>query len=147
MNRYDYEKLRRLGGEFLKAVERLKDLASLKPEEFLADAHKVSSAKYNFVVAIEAAIDIGQHIISRNRWPYPEEYADVFRTLAEKGVVGEETLPDLIRMVRFRNRLVHLYWAVDDGEVYRILIEKLGDLELLGKELFRYTGVHLSEED
>lgn len=146
MNRYDYEKLGRLGSEFLKALEQLKNLASLSRDEFLADPHKVSSAKYNFIVAIEAAIDIGQHIISRNRWPHPEEYADVFKRLAEKGVVEEATLPDLINMVRFRNRLVHLYWAVSDEEVYRILTEKLGDLECLVETLLRHTGIRSTQE-
>ncbi len=32
-------------------------------------------------------------------------------------------------MVRFHNRVVHLYWDVDDATVYRILQENLNDFE------------------
>jgi len=32
-------------------------------------------------------------------------------------------------MVSFRNRVVHLYWEVDDNTMYRILQDNLGDFE------------------
>jgi uncharacterized protein YutE (UPF0331/DUF86 family) len=32
-------------------------------------------------------------------------------------------------MARFRNRLVHLYWKIDDERLWQILTESLGDLE------------------
>jgi len=32
-------------------------------------------------------------------------------------------------MARFRNRLVHVYWDVDDRRVVEYLQESLGDLE------------------
>jgi len=35
----------------------------------------------------------------------------------------------LKKMASFRNRLVHLYWEVDNRTVYRILQENLGDFE------------------
>ena len=35
----------------------------------------------------------------------------------------------LRQMVGFRNRVVHLYWDVDDATVYRIVQENLGDFE------------------
>jgi uncharacterized protein YutE (UPF0331/DUF86 family) len=38
-------------------------------------------------------------------------------------------MPMLRQMVSFRNRVVHLYWDVDDATVYRILQENLGDFE------------------
>lgn len=43
--------------------------------------------------------------------------------------------------MRFRNRLVHLYWEVDDGEVYRILTTRLDDLERFLKEIGQYIGL------
>ena len=38
-------------------------------------------------------------------------------------------LPTLRQMVSFRNRVVHLYWEVDDLTVYRIVRENLDDFE------------------
>ena len=38
-------------------------------------------------------------------------------------------MPTLRQMVSFRNRVVHLYWNVDDAVVYHILQENLSDFE------------------
>ncbi len=104
-------------------------LARMTEEEFSRDVHKVSSAKYNFIVAIEAAIDIANHIISRNRMRAPEDYADTFQVLAEAGIIELDFALELAKMARFRNRLVHVYWKIDDKQVYHILCTKLEDIE------------------
>jgi len=36
-------------------------------------------------------------------------------------------------MARFRNRLVHLYWEIEDARVHQYLQEGLGDLEGFGE--------------
>ena len=36
-------------------------------QDFKKDSHKQSSAKYNFIEAIEAAIDIANHLILKKR--------------------------------------------------------------------------------
>ena len=46
----------------------------------------------------------------------------------EHGVFGKEQGLRFIQMIRFRNRIVHLYQEVDDGRVYQILQEDLGDI-------------------
>jgi len=38
-------------------------------------------------------------------------------------------------MARFRNRLVHLYWEVEDRLVYQYLQESLGDLEQFARAI------------
>ena len=77
--------------------------------------------------AIEAAIDLSNHAISRLGLRSAEDYADAFRVLAEKGAFSDELLERLIQMARFRNRLVHFYFKMDDETVVRILRENLGD--------------------
>jgi uncharacterized protein YutE (UPF0331/DUF86 family) len=49
--------------------------------------------------------------------------------LHEEGIIADEFLPTLRQMVRFRNRLVHLYWDVDDEIVYEVLRKNLSDFE------------------
>ena len=66
---------------YLEGLKRLRELASLEEEAFLADPHKVASAKYHLVICIEAAIDLCNHVIARNRWRVPEDYADTFRVM------------------------------------------------------------------
>jgi len=79
-----------LSSEVLSALQRLEDLRKLSEEEFAADPHKVASAKYNLIVAIEGAVDLSNHIISKNGFRTPEDYADTFRVMEEKGVFDAE---------------------------------------------------------
>ncbi len=122
-------RLRRLLGELMKAIQRLKELRAIPQAGFLADPHKVASAKYHFVVGIEAAIDLGNHLISKNSLGTPEDYGDVFRLLGKAGVLPAEFADQLVTMARFRNRLVHIYWEVDDAELHRLLTDGVEDLE------------------
>ena len=138
---FDEDTIRRLGSELVSALDRLRELAALPQDTFLADPHKIASAKYNFIVAIEAAVDMGSHLISKNRWRTPEDYADTFRVLGEKGVFEVPFVQELVKMARFRNRLVHLYWEVDEREVYRILTTRLDDLERFLKGIGEYIGL------
>ena len=139
--RFDEDTIRRLSSELVSALDRLRELAALPQDAFLADPHKIASAKYNFILAIEAAVDMGSHLISKNRWRTPEDYADTFRVLGEKGVFEVPFVQELVKMARFRNRLVHLYWEVDDREVYRILTTRLDDLERFLKGIGQYIGL------
>lgn len=111
--KFDEDRIRRLSSELLNAINRLKELSEMPEQEFIRDVHKMASAKYHFIVSIEAAIDMCNHIISQNRLRTPEDYADTFKVLAEAGAFSEEFLGRLIDAAKFRNRLVHIYWEVD----------------------------------
>jgi len=122
-------RVRRLLSELARAVRRLKELRAIPQTDFLADPHKVASAKYHFIVSIEAAIDVCNHLISKNSLGTPEDYGDVFRLLGKAGVLPAEFADRLVNMARFRNRLVHIYWEVDDTELHRLLTDGVADLE------------------
>ena len=125
---FDQEKMVRLVSEFRKSVNRRQKLKKLGQKKFLSDPDKIGSAKYHFIVAIESSIDMCNHIISRNGYRVPEDYADTFKALEEEGAFDAAFTEELVKMAKFRNRLVHLYWQVDDSRIYRILEENLGDL-------------------
>jgi uncharacterized protein YutE (UPF0331/DUF86 family) len=78
-------------------------------------------------VAVEVCLDIGRRIIALEGFRYPENNQDVFRVLAEEGVVPADLLPTLLDMARFRNLIVHNYARIDDARVYGILKKRLGD--------------------
>ncbi len=129
MPRFNPDKITRLVSEMRKAVNRLKSLKNLDKEAFLNDPDKISSAKYNFVVGIESAIDICNHIISQNGYRVPEGYADTFQVLGEQGVFNADFAGDLKEMAKFRNRLIHLYMEVNDELVHDILQSRLDDFK------------------
>lgn len=89
-------------------------------------------------VSVEACLDIGRHIISQNRFRFPEDNKDVFQILAEENVVSRELLPALINMARFRNLVVHNYARIDDVQVYAILKRNLGDFDAYALAIVDY---------
>lgn len=129
MPRFNPDKIVKLISEMRKAVDRLRSLKTLDRELFLNDYDKIGSAKYNFIVAIESAIDICNHIISQNGYKAPEDYADTFHVLGEQGAFDKDFVKVLKDMARFRNRLIHLYWEVEDEQAYEILQSRLNDFK------------------
>jgi uncharacterized protein YutE (UPF0331/DUF86 family) len=127
---FDQEKMAKLVSEFRTSVSRLQKLKELGQKEFIGDPDKIGSAKYHFIVAIESSIDMCNHIISRNGYRVPEDYADTFKVMREKGAFDDEFSEQLVKMAKFRNRLVHIYWEIDNARVYKILEDHLGDFKI-----------------
>lgn len=130
MRLFNPDKIGKLVSEMRKAVSRLKFLQSLEKGTFLSDPDKIGSAKYHFILAIESAIDICNHIISSNGYRIPEDYGDTFQVLFEQGVFKENFVKELKNMSKFRNRLVHIYWEVNNEQLYEILQNNLENFKI-----------------
>jgi uncharacterized protein YutE (UPF0331/DUF86 family) len=125
---FDQDVVTRLISVLRKSLDRLRVLSQLDESAFVKDADKVGSAKYHFIVAIESCIDLCNHIIARNGYRAPEDYGDTFRVMADAGGLSPTFADDLVAMAKFRNRLVHLYWEVDDRQVHEFLRNRLDDM-------------------
>jgi uncharacterized protein YutE (UPF0331/DUF86 family) len=110
-------------------LKKLAILAALPEKTFLNDFTNVESAKHLLQVSIECCLDIAHHIVADEGFRTPTDYYDTFVVLRENDILPGAFLPTLRQMVSFRNRLVHLYWDIDDATVYRILQENLSDFE------------------
>jgi uncharacterized protein YutE (UPF0331/DUF86 family) len=138
------DRLRELAGHLRNATRELREVGQIPKEAFLKDSRLVNSAKYLLIVAAEAALDICNHLVARKGGRSPADYADCITVLAELGAIDEELERRLVRMARFRNLLVHLYWKVEDAEVYRVIREELGDLDRYLASIGRYLAAELS---
>ncbi len=69
------DKVRKVASEMLGALERLEKLRKLPEKQFMADPHKVASTKYNLIVAIQGAVTLCNHVISKNGFRTPEDYS------------------------------------------------------------------------
>ena len=138
--KFDKNKLIKLSSEIANALHRLNELSELNKKEFISDPHKIASAKYFLIVAIEGAIDICNHLISFNKLRAPEDYADTFRIIGDSGVFPSKFVKKLEEMARFRNRLVHIYWEVDDELIYNIICEDIDDIEEFIEKLTEYLN-------
>jgi uncharacterized protein YutE (UPF0331/DUF86 family) len=119
-------------------VAILRTLAELPRETLLADKARLGGAKYYLQVAVECCIDVANHLIAQAGWRAPRNYADSFAVLAENGIIPGEFLAIARRMVGMRNRLVHLYWEVDDEMVYQTLRDHLGDFDRYQALIYGY---------
>ena len=140
MPEFDQERIVRLVSELRGSVGRLKELGLLPQGTFIKDPDKIGSAKYHFIVAIEACIDMCNHVIARNGYRVPEDYKDTFMVMAEVGALDAGFADSLGKMAKFRNRLVHLYWEVDDRTVHDIIQTRLDDFKKLLDALSVFLG-------
>ena len=129
MPEFNIDRIRQLIGEINASLHKLSRYASLSEKEFLADPDKVDSSKYNLIVAIEGAIDICNHIVARAGGRAPNDHADCFAVLGELNILSPNFVERLKEMAKFRNLLVHLYWKVDNKEIYKILKKDIQDIK------------------
>ena len=59
--------------------------------------------------------------------------------LNEENILPDDFMPTLRQMVSFRNRVVHLYWDVDDATIYDIIKNNLGDFETFVEYILNFT--------
>jgi uncharacterized protein YutE (UPF0331/DUF86 family) len=110
--------LRRLAGD-------LTDLEGEDPDQLVADPRGLRAVKYSFVTAIEAAIDVAQHLCASEHWGTPATNADAFVLLGRHGAIEPDLAGRMAGAVGFRNVLVHEYAVVDDVRV----VAALGELD------------------
>ena len=110
-------------------VRRLEEIRSQGREAFLADRIVQSASERYLQIGIEAILDLAGHIIAREGLAVATTYRGAMETLLKEGILPASHKETFLRMVSFRNRLVHLYDAIDPGEVFTILEENLGDFE------------------
>ncbi|MFD2271004.1 DUF86 domain-containing protein [Undibacterium arcticum] len=65
------------------------------------------AAVLNIQCACEAALDMGQHLIRRDKLGVPQSARDVFALLAQAGWIDGTLAEALKHMVGFRNIAVH----------------------------------------
>jgi uncharacterized protein YutE (UPF0331/DUF86 family) len=93
-----------------------------------ADPLWLRGVKYTFVTAIEAVVDVAQHLCASQGWGPPRDNGDAIRLLGVHGVLPLDLANSVRRAVGFRNVLVHDYIEVDDAIVLERLAN-LGDLD------------------
>lgn len=133
----DRAKLDQMLSNLRRYLGALRALAAVPRDVFVSDPDKPGNAKYHLVIAIECCIDIANHVIASENYRFPRDNADSFVVLIEHGILDAAQREAYQAMARFRNRLVHLYWDVDDVRVHEYLNEGLDDLQRFGDTIAR----------
>ena len=109
----------------------LKKLQRYSFKEFTADPERYGSAERFLHLAIEALIDMGNHVIADSGLGVVNWYSDIPKIMAEKEFISSELEEKWISMIGFRNTLVHEYIDIDRKIVYDVLQNNIQDLEAL----------------
>ena len=134
------EHLKRLNKYYL----CLSDTRKLGKEIFIQeDLYQASSERY-LQMAIESCLNIGNRLISLYQFKKPvdtpETYADIFIGMERIGVVDDVFCQRLVKMAKFRNRLVHLYWEIDKETLYGFIRDDLDDVKLFEQKVVEYLN-------
>ena len=92
-----------------RCVARAREEYFSDPASFATNFTRQDAAILNIQRACEAALDMGQHLIRRDRLGVPQSARDVFTLLAQAGRIEQPLAEALQRMVGFRNIAVHDY--------------------------------------
>ena len=121
--------------EYLTILERYQryDLGT-----FCSNPEYYGSAERFLQLAIEVSLDMGSHVIAEENLGTIEKSRDIPKRLREHGLIDEDLEQRWIRMISFRNILVHEYLEVDRTIVHEVVLNKLTDLGELKQVFARF---------
>ena len=116
-------------------LEKLEILRTKSYEEFISDFRNIDSALHRLQTSIQALLDIGGYIIASLGLKTPSSNSEIIEILRDNGYIDPEKADTYIKMVQFRNRVVHFYNSIDVDLLYKILVNEIEDIKNLFKIL------------
>lgn len=110
-------------------ITELKKLGDLDFDTFSnGDGWKL--AQFHLHRSLEGVFNIGNHILSRIPGATATEYKEIAMKLGEFGIIPEDFAKEnLVKMAKYRNRVVHFYAQITPKELYAIIKDDLKDFE------------------
>ena len=121
-----------------RCVARAREEYAASPD-FATDFTRQDAAVLNIQRACEACLDMGQHLIRRDRLGLPQSARDVFSLLAQAGWIDATLQDTMQRMVGFRNIAVHDYQKLLLPILQRVVTVHLNDF-------LRFTAAILKKD-
>lgn len=117
-------------------ITRLQEIIPDGFEDFEKDWKTQMIAERGLQILIEIIIDVANRLIAIKNWGPTTSSADSIRLLVLKKVISSEE--PYLRMIKFRNFIVHDYDKVDNEVVYSILTQNLDDIRRFREEILNY---------
>ncbi len=112
----------------------LQSLQNYDKEAFLSTPEYYGSAERFLHLSIEALLDIGNHLIADQNLGEVRWYRDIPEILNKKGIINDQQEKTWIRMIGFRNALVHDYLDIDRSIVFDVLNKHLNEIDDIKKQ-------------
>ena len=116
----------------------LGELQHYSQSEFLASPERYGSAERFLQLAIECVNDMGNHIVADESLGVVDWKTDIPARLLEHGFIDQDLNDEWVKMIGFRNALVHDYVDVDREIVFRVLQSKLSVFEAIKRAMCRW---------
>jgi uncharacterized protein YutE (UPF0331/DUF86 family) len=118
-------------------LEQIREYSHMSVSAYKKDWKSQRIVERTLQILIETCIDIANHIISDGKMRLPESYADTFQVLLENKFLSKSLCTKMVKIVKFRNIVVHQYEKIDPSIVVSILNTNLSDFEKFRKEIIR----------
>jgi uncharacterized protein YutE (UPF0331/DUF86 family) len=124
-----------------RCVARAREEYHRDPNTFAVDITRQDAAILNIQRACEAALDMGQHLIRRERLGIPQSARDIFTILAAEGWIDTALADGLKRMVGYRNIAVHEYQTLQLPITVAVITRHLDDFLIYSSTVLRRDAV------
>lgn len=111
-----------------RCLKRIREVYEDNPAN-LKDYTKQDSIVLNIQRAVEATIDIAMYIVSDKKLGIPQNSRDAFEVLNSNGIIDDNMLKKLKKMVGFRNIAVHNYQKLNLDILQKVIENHLRDFE------------------
>ena len=116
-------------------VARAREEYAADPDGFAKNFSRQDAAILNIQRACEAALDMGLHIIRRERLGVTQSARDTFTLLAQAHWLTPAVAEQMKRMVGFRNVAVHDYQSLQLPITLNILTLHLDDFLVFSRQM------------
>lgn len=131
----DKEKIKQRFSEINESLEEIKRLTSLSDEEFWTKKENMAAVKYYLLQAIEAIGSVCVHIAAKKFNKAVSVFGECFEILEKEGFLQEDLSLKLRKMVKFRNKLIHRYWEIDEKNVLEYTRKDINDFNDFMKKI------------
>ncbi len=106
-------------------IKELKDLGDIAKADFLKSRERQYAVMHLLQLTIEAAVGLGNLLVTREQLGNPENYRQIFLLLEKSGVLPADFAQEMKKMASLHNQLIHRYWETDLSQIYLIITSKL----------------------
>lgn len=113
--------------EYVALLRRIRSTAD--EATFVSDPLVYGNAERYLQLAIQAVLDVSNHIVADMDSRLPSDNKELFELLAARKILPVRLAKKLVSMAGFRNILVHEYLEIDRHRVYQALRADLADFD------------------
>jgi uncharacterized protein YutE (UPF0331/DUF86 family) len=123
----DKEKIKQRFSEINESLKEIQRLVSVDDKEFWLKKENIAAVKYYLLQAIESVGSVCVHIAAKKFNKGISVFGECFEVLFKEGFMQEDLSEKLRKMAKFRNKLIHRYWEIEDEKILEYSRKDLGD--------------------